>query len=272
MTWMLAAIILSAAYSSTLRATLVLPVVPSPIDTLEQLANSRLSWNMVQYFHPLEKDLETSDDPAKQKIWKEKEIVPYDAWPYERMKRVYDGDTAMLEWKTFDTLMEAAFMLPNGQPLVHVSKTVNLSPGVYSTWGFAQINPWIERFLLHIGNIQEGGIDHKIRKDNRYSLLNATKFLLSVLHSFLFTRQFLKMESLHLLEGVTTPAQALVRGEGDEEVNGLTLEDYLGIFVFFFICIGASLLLFLGEYFMTAHLERQPLFAPRIMIYVDSYD
>ncbi len=165
---MTVAFMVTSAYSGTLRAFLISPVLPNPVDTLEELVESGLSWNMVQYFHPLEEALATSDNPAKRKIWEDKVLVPYDAWPYERLKGVYDGKTAMLEWKNFNSLLEAAFTLPNGQPLVHLSKTVNLSPGVWATWGYNKLNPWIERFVHRFDILMEGGIEKKIRKDNRW--------------------------------------------------------------------------------------------------------
>ncbi len=69
-------------------------------------------------------------------------------------------------------------------------------------------------------------------------------------------RLFLKLEKMQQLEGVVTPVQAILSG-GEDAVNGMILEDFLGIFAFYLCCIGANLLFFSGEYWKWWQKKRQ---------------
>ena len=57
-----------------------------PIKDMAELVESGLPWNMVIYGENVEHQLATSQDPVKKKFWREKEVVEYQPFPYERVR------------------------------------------------------------------------------------------------------------------------------------------------------------------------------------------
>ncbi len=60
------------------------------IETYEQLVNSGLTWNIVLFGEPIERGIATHQDPSRKKFWKEKEVVEYEDFPYERVINYLD--------------------------------------------------------------------------------------------------------------------------------------------------------------------------------------
>ncbi len=87
--WLWVAFIVLSAYGGNLKAFLLRPKVPKPINSLEDLFNSGVPWNMVLFGEPIEKVLEETQDPVFKKFWEEKEVVPYKPFPYDRLIDVY---------------------------------------------------------------------------------------------------------------------------------------------------------------------------------------
>ncbi len=161
--WIWVSFIVLSSYGGNLRAFLLHPKVPKPINTIEDLVKSGLPWNMVLYGEPIEKVLEETQDPVFKKFWEEKEVVPYKSFPYDRMTDVYEGNSVMVEYSGFvNNLVKVAFMMPDGEALVHVPSTpLGFNITAETIWAFHPLNPWLHRFepLLHsfleIGLIEE---------------------------------------------------------------------------------------------------------------------
>ena len=77
--WMLASLILTQAYSGTLKAYLTNPGLTAPIGTVDQLLESGLSWEMVLYGEDVETELSESEAPVLKAFWDEKVIVPHES-------------------------------------------------------------------------------------------------------------------------------------------------------------------------------------------------
>ncbi len=82
---MLCIFVVTASYSGSLRAFLITPAMEKVIETYEQLVNSDLTWTIVLFGEPIEEDMAKHQDPSRQKFWKEKEVVEYEDFPYERV-------------------------------------------------------------------------------------------------------------------------------------------------------------------------------------------
>ena len=78
--------IVSAAYGGNLRAFLMDQDIEPPLDTIEKLVASGLPWNWVVYGHSSEDEIATSKNLIHRQFWEEKEEVPYDPFPYERVR------------------------------------------------------------------------------------------------------------------------------------------------------------------------------------------
>ncbi len=171
--WMWVALVALSSYSGNLKAFLMTPTIDKPVESLADLVKSNLKWNFVLYGEPSEKVLETSQDPVLKKFWQNKEVVKYKDFPYERMKEVYKGNSVMIEYVDYiRTIVEAAFTLPNGEPLVHVPKSVGFNSSGYATWAFHPLNPWLGRFEPFLLRFMETGLR------NRWAYLARRAFFL----------------------------------------------------------------------------------------------
>ncbi len=82
---MVLSLVTTASYGGNLRAYLMNPEPRDPIDTLEEVVESGLPFNMAMYGESTERLLAESDDPVKRRFWREKVVVEYDQFPYDRV-------------------------------------------------------------------------------------------------------------------------------------------------------------------------------------------
>ena len=146
--WLWVSFIVLSAYGGKLKAFLLRPRVPKPINSLEDLFDSGLPWNMVLFGEPIEKVLEETQDPVFKKFWEEKDVVPYKPFPYDRLKDVYEGNSVMIEYSGFvNNMVRAGFMMPDGEALVHVpTRSLGFNISSITIWAFHPLNPWLHRF------------------------------------------------------------------------------------------------------------------------------
>ncbi len=87
-TWLLCALVLSASYSGSLRAFLVAPLSRSAVDTAEDVLDSGLPWNMVDYGSV--RDLVARGEgnpPALQRLLDGMVTVEFSDFPVDRVTR-----------------------------------------------------------------------------------------------------------------------------------------------------------------------------------------
>ena len=77
--WMLVSLIITQAYSGSLKAFLTNPGLTVPISTVAELLESGFSWEMVLYGEDVEKELSESEDKALKTFWDDKEVVPHES-------------------------------------------------------------------------------------------------------------------------------------------------------------------------------------------------
>ena len=80
--------IITAAYSGTLKAFLMKAELTKPISTVEELVESGLSWEMVLYEEDVETELSLSKDPILKKFWDKKVVVPPEGTTKDLLVRV----------------------------------------------------------------------------------------------------------------------------------------------------------------------------------------
>ncbi len=83
---------MSAAYGGSLRAYLLRPPSPSPVNSLSQVVSSGLPWEMVLYGAEAEDFMARQTEEPIRTIWKDKVEVPYEAVAFQRVRRRRTGD------------------------------------------------------------------------------------------------------------------------------------------------------------------------------------
>jgi len=68
-TWIMFSLVLSSSYSGILRSFFFNPSFTQPIDSLEDLVNGGIPWEMVEYGEGIEGFLANSDHPTLKKFW-----------------------------------------------------------------------------------------------------------------------------------------------------------------------------------------------------------
>ena len=63
--------------SGELRAHLITPLHAAPVDTLEDILESGLRWEMVLYGDPAQDYMAETDDPVIKAIWEGKNVVEF---------------------------------------------------------------------------------------------------------------------------------------------------------------------------------------------------
>ncbi len=164
--WIWVSFIVLSSYGGNLRAFLLRPRVPKPINSIKDLVGSRLPWNMVLYGEPIEKVLEETPDPIFRKFWEEKEVVPYKPLPYDRMIDVYKGNSVMVEYTQFvQNMVRVAFMMPDGEKLVHVPAVpLGFNISAVTIWAFHPLNPWLHRFEPLLHSFHERGLIKELQE------------------------------------------------------------------------------------------------------------
>ncbi len=84
--WLLSVFVLSAGYGGSLRAFLTTPTYEDPINDLEGVVKSGMPWDLILYGEEVESQLENSQDPIEQVIWKKKRVIEYGSDSYARVK------------------------------------------------------------------------------------------------------------------------------------------------------------------------------------------
>ena len=160
--WVWLAFVFLTTYGGNLRAFLASPARKQPIGSLQELVQSGLPYTFVLYGEPSEKELEMSQDPTIKKFWENKQVIPYEDFSYERVKDVYEGNSVMVEYFEYiNTIVQAAFTLPNGEPLVHVPRSVGFNTSGHSIWAFHPMNPWLHSFEPFLLTFTETGLRNK---------------------------------------------------------------------------------------------------------------
>ena len=83
--WILTCFVISASYAGILKAFLTNPTYESSIETLVDILDSGLPWDMVLYGEEIERLMAESDDPVISKIWRDKGIAEYAYVDVERV-------------------------------------------------------------------------------------------------------------------------------------------------------------------------------------------
>jgi len=76
------------------------------------------------------------------------------------MRKVYEGEQVMLEWKPIVDLLVSEFLTrSNGELMVHNPEKfiIPVNSG-YRVWFFSVINPWLDRFNKILFTYKESGI------------------------------------------------------------------------------------------------------------------
>ena len=85
MGWLFFCFILSTGYAGNLKAFLTTPSSDQPIRTVRELVDSGLPYNTVLYGESVEVALNQTRDPLLKEFWGGKEVVEYEAVPYEKV-------------------------------------------------------------------------------------------------------------------------------------------------------------------------------------------
>jgi len=83
--WLTFSFLMTASYSGNLRAYLLTPDRAKPVDSLIELFESGLPWDMVPYSAVDGVLQHSSPDEPIIKFWKEKENATYDDYIFERV-------------------------------------------------------------------------------------------------------------------------------------------------------------------------------------------
>ena len=165
----------------------------TPIDSMEELVTSGLTWNMALYDEAVEEYMAKSDHPILRKFWDGAEFDYYNMDVHERvsvlscgqkkksfvsiitsilvstfqMKNVYERESVMVNWKPYIMMfMKAGFTLPDGKQLMHTAYDLGLGlqQPQYAVWPFHPFNPWIKRFAPLLLRMDEGSIIFETRR------------------------------------------------------------------------------------------------------------
>jgi len=85
MVWLIFSFLITASYSGNLRAFLMTPERDKPIESIQDLFESGLNWNSVDYSLVDLIVQNTPDDQKLQEFWKEKEVAEYEDYIYKRV-------------------------------------------------------------------------------------------------------------------------------------------------------------------------------------------
>jgi len=84
--WIIAALILGAAYAGNLRAFFLTPSVDPPIDSMHDVVHNGLPWTMTVTGEEIETYLANTEIPIEKALWDGKTEVPYSHFPHEQVK------------------------------------------------------------------------------------------------------------------------------------------------------------------------------------------
>ncbi len=79
MVWLVFAFLATMSYGGNLRAFLLKPQYPEPIETVNDILESGLNWKMVVYGDHFERHI-VKNEP---RLWNGKEVVGYRDFPFE---------------------------------------------------------------------------------------------------------------------------------------------------------------------------------------------
>ena len=88
-TWIICSLILTASFGGNLRAFLTKPKYEKPIDTLSDLLESGMKWDMILYGEEIEHEMASSADPIIKEVWNGKELAEFDPSGYGRVSHKY---------------------------------------------------------------------------------------------------------------------------------------------------------------------------------------
>ncbi len=74
------------SYSGVLRASLIRPDYERPIESIQDIVKSGLSWKIVLYGSTYETLLKNNPDEFYVRFWKEKETISYNEFPYQTVR------------------------------------------------------------------------------------------------------------------------------------------------------------------------------------------
>ncbi len=86
LSWLLPAFLLCASYSGVLRASLIRPEYTRPVETIHDIVASGKPWKMVLYGSSPETSLQEQTEEPFVTFWRDKEVVPYQEFPYETVR------------------------------------------------------------------------------------------------------------------------------------------------------------------------------------------
>ena len=118
--WILYCLIISNSYGGSLKAFLTSPQRTNPIDTLEQVIDSELPWEMVMYGEEEEEMMASSKDPVISKIWKG--IIEVKYKPVPDIYGVFKGEKVFIDWKSgLEPAVYVRFSKDSGERQVHIA-------------------------------------------------------------------------------------------------------------------------------------------------------
>ncbi len=144
--WLWSAFLLTAGYGGNLRAFLMNPPLEDPIDSLQEVADSGLPWEMGIYGEDVEMEMARSEDPLMRTIWEGKVPVLGEPFAFEKVAKVAAGKTVLIDWKNkLETSIFFAFTLPDGRGMVDRYELPIVYSKVENTHAFYPLNPWTDR-------------------------------------------------------------------------------------------------------------------------------
>ncbi|XP_071520766.1 ionotropic receptor 21a-like [Panulirus ornatus] len=208
--WFLVAMVISISYTGNLVAYVTAPTQPTFIRTFHQLSSSTHRPMMADYGSYVPGAMRTSLDPVMRELGRAIELIPYD---YSLgLSKVEEQGRAFLEVESY---LQYVVILHGARNTYFM--TEKYSP-THLAWYFPKHTPWKHKFDRYISAFRESGLCHHWKKETEA-----------------------KFE-----EKMNYQRRSLVE---EARAQPLTLADCQGAFLVYGVCVGATVLVGLAQFF-----------------------